>query len=770
MLTTKSERLVRLRIAGFRGVADELEIPFRDRRSLVLFAGNGTGKSTVADALEYYFTARIESLRRENREHCIPHIAPRQATTVEVQTTGVLGGSVGHPHPGLTKSPAVKIGRSEHFLLRGKDLAEFMDDSKREKAVALSRILGFADADELRADLQTTMHELENAAIAARAAVGQSAAALTKAGPAPDEPTVLRWIQAQCAKVGAEKPESIAVVLDERWQPVPDTAAASTAAKRMALASQLESVQSPAFGGSAVEGWNELLAGETDHERSRRALFDAANANLVTCTDELCPLCGQAVSLDNLRLRVAQTLRELETKSERFREADAALQRLISGVRAADSSRTVLARSATALGVVLPKVPPAPDRSLASARDGRKPAGANVVAVYVAALKTWDDAARAAGKTLSTQLDSQKTAEVARLGSVVTLARTWRAAAIAAAAADRARDLAKLVHNAYAAAFRSELEAVLDRLSERAGRIYAKLHPDQTAVSRLTLEVINDKSIELSVDFHGTRQRPPNGVLSESHLASLGLAVFMSMAETVNTELGFLVLDDPVSTFDADHRARLADVLDQEFGDRQLLVLTHDPLFYRRLARAGWNSLEFTSWSFDGGPTAKERDPDLLTQARAALVSADMQGAGSKGRRALEELLKEINEKLKVPVPFKRGIDNDLRVAEELLDALRGHLKDKAKHIAADLDAVLRALAIEIPVALNVETHASVYPVSPKEMETALDHVAALDAYFRCQDCNTPVWRHGTVASFRCKCGKRTMSLAAPPHGVGTSA
>lgn len=465
-------------MTGFRGVADALEIPFRDRQSLVLFAGNGNGKSTVADALEYYFTTKIESLRRENREQCVPHVAPRQPTTVEVQTTGVLGGSVGYPHPGPSKMPAVSIGRSELFLLRGRDLAEFMDDNKREKARTLSRILGFADVDELRADLQTAMHELEDAARIARAAAGQAAAALAKAGPTADEAVVLTWIQAQCTAVGAERPASMAAVLDEKWQPVADTAAVSSAAKRMALASQLEAVQTPESGSAGIASWNEMLTSDTAHERSRRALFEAARATLTTHSVNVCPLCGQNVSLDALRAHVLDTLRELEASSARYLDADGALQRLIGEVRAADGARAALARSAAALRVALPKLPTAPDRSLARARDEQKPADPNAIVTYVAALETWDDAARAAGKTLSAEVARQNTAELARLGSVVTLTRSWRTAATKAAAATRAHDLAKTLHDAYAAGFRTELAAVLAALSGRGGQLYAKLHPD----------------------------------------------------------------------------------------------------------------------------------------------------------------------------------------------------------------------------------------------------------------------------------------------------
>ena len=51
-----SERLHRLVMKAFRGVPGELPVDFGEGRSMAVFGDNGTGKSTIADALEWYFT------------------------------------------------------------------------------------------------------------------------------------------------------------------------------------------------------------------------------------------------------------------------------------------------------------------------------------------------------------------------------------------------------------------------------------------------------------------------------------------------------------------------------------------------------------------------------------------------------------------------------------------------------------------------------------------------------------------------------------------
>ena len=54
-------------------------------------------------------------------------------------------------------------------------------------------------------------------------------------------------------------------------------------------------------------------------------------------------------------------------------------------------------------------------------------------------------------------------------------------------------------------------------------------------------------------------------MLSESHLNSLAIALFLAMAETFNEQLGFLVLDDVINSFDVEHRGRLAELLADGF-------------------------------------------------------------------------------------------------------------------------------------------------------------------------------------------------------------
>ncbi len=55
-----TERLQRLVMHAFRGVPGDMTVDFGKGESIVVYGDNGTGKSTIADALEWYFTGEIE--------------------------------------------------------------------------------------------------------------------------------------------------------------------------------------------------------------------------------------------------------------------------------------------------------------------------------------------------------------------------------------------------------------------------------------------------------------------------------------------------------------------------------------------------------------------------------------------------------------------------------------------------------------------------------------------------------------------------------------
>jgi DNA repair exonuclease SbcCD ATPase subunit len=106
------EKIVRVEIDAFRGVPGHFDLELPDGLSLIVYGDNATGKSTVVDAIEWYFTGRVDFLAHEGRDHAIRHLnaLDEVETRVDLETSGELGGFIVHPVP---SSPSRRLDERE---------------------------------------------------------------------------------------------------------------------------------------------------------------------------------------------------------------------------------------------------------------------------------------------------------------------------------------------------------------------------------------------------------------------------------------------------------------------------------------------------------------------------------------------------------------------------------------------------------------------------------------------------------------------------------
>ncbi len=747
-----TERLQELKLTAFRGVPDELTIPLGDGQSLVVFGENGTGKSSIADALEWYLTGEIEILTHEGRKHAVRHVGARkeQVTAVDVVTDGALAGRAEFPD---TPNPkAIELASRETFLLRGRTLADFINKSKTEKWKSMAEILGLDGVDNLRGDLQRVRTELRKRDKAASTALAECEKALNQ-GEELSEEVLLKGLKQICAGLGLEAPRTLERIADPSWVAgLMGQSAGRGEAQRDALLAELR--EPPALGWPAQHAarWNELVA--TD-ELARVGLLERGSALLEQSGDASCPLCGQEIDRKALAAGIKERLGALaenaaEVESVRSELADAA-----STLSAAAELREGLRLRTGLLGIELPAPPSAPASALLESLETESELDLTPIEDFVNEIEQWDEQARAIGGGTEAAESKASQDQLTMLLQLCQQIQAWRDAIETAATAARARELVDKVYAAFEKKQQAHLTEILDRINGRVAEIYESLHPGE-GLSEVSVEPWTAKGVELAINFHGSRQRPPHGVLSESHLNSLAIAFFLAMAETFNKELGFLVLDDVINSFDLEHRSSLANLLANK-SEWQLIVLTHDHLFFEHLKRRApsWKKLELTSWSWDEGPrTSRYETGGLTVEARECLTNGDTNGAATKGRRALEEQLQEVCEALQALLPFRRGANNDRRELGELFKGVRRALKEHAKPLGQSLEPLLKSLEADVSATLNVAAHASQGRAGAGEVEAALERIEQLDTTWSCASCKTRIWHKGTPEAARCRCGE----------------
>ena len=140
----------------------------------------------------------------------------------------------------------------------------------------------------------------------------------------------------------------------------------------------------------------------------------------------------------------------------------------------------------------------------------------------------------------------------------------------------------------------SELESDVDAL-------YKKLQgadEDDPPLIRFQLagqSAANQQQVRLVIDFADNRMGvSPNGYLSDSQIHTVALALRLVAIRTFNTGAPIIVLDDVVTSYDADHHKTIASTLAEEFEGFQILSVTHDEQFFNLLR----DHLSAAKWTF----------------------------------------------------------------------------------------------------------------------------------------------------------------------------
>jgi hypothetical protein len=169
-------RLKKLALAGFRGSPKFLPIEFDSPpRSIAIYGDNAAGKSSITDAVEWFYSSKVEHLWRENckadalRNVLLP---TEDAATVELHFNDSNLDCKKSIASDLTVSQSnntanfieylAKIENGhERITLRTIDILYFTLEGKTERRKELERIIGYEALDKFREIVRSTLYQLE---------------------------------------------------------------------------------------------------------------------------------------------------------------------------------------------------------------------------------------------------------------------------------------------------------------------------------------------------------------------------------------------------------------------------------------------------------------------------------------------------------------------------------------------------------------------------------------------------------------------------------
>ena len=311
---------------------------------------------------------------------------------------------------------------------------------------------------------------------------------------------------------------------------------------------------------------------------------------------------------------------------------------------------------------------------------------------------------------------------------------------------------------------RVQSSSTISSISDDIARMWGILHPNEKIEDvHLYLPAEIDKAIEIGLKFYGIKQPSPRLTLSEGHRNSLGLCIFLSMAKHNLEQSPPIFLDDVVVSFDRSHRGMVAELLEKEFSDRQIILFTHDREWFIELKQL----LNQNSWKFralmpwiDPRTGIRWSEKDSTFDDARTFIETEPAAAGNTARKIMDIHLALISEKLKIKLPYLHRERNDHRMAHDFLvriipdvpkcfqikDGDTYKTFDSAAKVLKDADVLLIAWA-------NRASHS--FDIVKSEAQKLTEACEAALDIFTCPSCKKLVTKNiDTSAKIRqCECG-----------------
>jgi recombinational DNA repair ATPase RecF len=745
-------KLRRLQLVDFRGAPGALSRKFKNNNYFV-YAENGRGKSTIADAIEFSING---DLARFHREGCTLgsaiHVDADEATVAVKlddgrELTRTLKGD--EPSPlGTDDGGAIELPPLP--ILRHATIENFMDKTGGEKREALLQILDLDALNGFRSTLRKAEGVAKDKRNVVRARTEEESATLESMREGEDLLDHARALAKTAQIDGPISSEEDLGRLELRLPPAqPD---------RLGPVNELVKALAEWREEDPLKAWNEAVAREgVQREEALGALLRQGEELLAgTWDQDECPLCEAPQDRDALAASIKARATDLAESRRQLEQARVLV------VARADSAR----RLGAALRALL-AVPPSEDwpeqpaietacerleRYEGALRKSLReliaaPATPNLGADFPSLIPTLRAAA--------TPKESPALAALTSLYDLREQSKRLGKRRAEQAAAESAHTAVKRMLEIADTTIKAAVEDALKPIQDLAARYFSVLMVDDIYSNiELVYSARRSGQVEFSVVFAGHQPplSPPQRIMSESQLNALGIALLLARLKHEEQQWRTLVLDDVVNGFDAPHRQGLLRLLEDEFSDWQVIVFSHDSAFRDLAMQAtggGWTFLEIVKWTPAGGPVLGDGDPlDRLESELAG--GAASSGLGGFARAALEGGLSR--PLLKLGYRELRYDPKGRFSAHEFLTGLRGGLKH-ANSPLAKLDLFDRMGGANY-MATTLVHHRDGAPEPTRDdlMRLAKD-LRELERELVCDQCGKPVWHLANDNSRQCACG-----------------
>jgi len=793
-------RIDRIEIEGFRGITCACTLPLNGK-SLLLFGENGTGKSSFVDALERLFTGKVSTLEGRmgvSTERHGPNIrisgSPKISVRFSEDSEFTLESNT-ELLP-LTVKSYLAGAREPLYILRRRQILDFIESKPQDRYELLRPFLPLTEAEETETALRRASQKADNEATEAERALNAASRELAQAVGIGEyqipmgEQQVCTALSVRLQAIGIAPLRSFSNLgdaisdLDSRLARFGDMERLITLHSARSLLAELQSSLSVLDFTSYRTALYALRARElTVAKTFFEDVLQRGLEWIQTDWQGQCPLCEtpwdkKPRDWDALVARIQARLDEMKEVVKFRQDTDRLRREVLDSLRKVqDSCRQLRAKLETLGEVDGLKLLDAVVESLQNLRTFLEQRLDQIMTDGLdAAITSWHTASyatrlheliarveKAAGPLPSPEEIKPLVELRSLLGRINEL---WQHQEVAFNQRNLARqrsEVASTMLRLAEEARKEEVQELFDRLGKDINNLYLQLHPEENH-GDIRLEVRPEVrgSVNLSARFYD-RTAAPVAYYSDAHLDSLGLCTFLALRRWYKNQhpaFNLLILDDVLTSVDAQHAVRTAELILKEFGDYQIFLTTHDRIWYEYLrdiqarcrVKGQFLNKVIHKWTLEEGPDLREPEEERKNINTLLVDGTAPQIAGEAGR-LLEHVLQEMRYSLRLSVQAKRG---ELYEIGEIWPAFYSAMRNSYPAFYEKCGETLDALDIRWPVRNWVGAHFNHWAarVSRNEVVEFGRTVGELFDRVFCKDCRRFIEPSMTPAGqLSCRCG-----------------
>ncbi len=659
-------KLNNLQISSFRGATKPITIDFDMAKKItMIFAENGNGKSTIADALICLLTDNKGSL--DDKSSVDPQFIKSlgtgagEAKIILNTDTATFAASMSGTAKDFIKTPATDLPALR--FLRRSQIINIMNLKPSERYASLKDYIDvsgiYASEEELRKSSRDIDNDLESTVRVLSSAKDTLEKAWVNEGK--PESDMLIWAKTQ-SEVDLRKDKADLIILNNltnEWRAIDN--------KYKEILQSIGIVNSSsASNKAAIEALTILQAENSKNNPSLLTLLQQAK-NYITSQDpiEKCPVCSSDIEknevVDALNIQIASMdalgkASKLVEDTKKANDKNIAIQN-----KAVETFSHLLVKYRNSIAAYKTKVP-----DIAPFVDG---VGTDIKINYTCFTENItqltvlydkiDNAEKQKSKTIEQHNFIKSQFDTITLNTVKSekLSKLSIATSKALSIVEKAR--------------KDYYDAELLSISGEVEQMYQKIHPNEGLGGiKLFLNPKFKTSLELQAKFHTEEDITPQSVYSESHLDTLGICIFLALAKKYSDGNTILVLDDVVMSVDEKHLDRFIDLLHDEakhFG--QIIITTHyrpwrDRYRNNRAPSGNVHFLELRNWSKENGIRVfnSKLVLDELKQMLEDEKNFNRENISGAAGRMLENILDFLTLKFSSRLPRKLNNDYELHI------------------------------------------------------------------------------------------------------------